>query len=133
MQNLYRKKGLQRLAPALAGILLAAVILAGCTAQPSSAPAATPGVNNGAIIKDPAAFEGKELVLQGKIVTECGSGCWFLLDDGTGTLYVDLAKNNFAIPQMTGSTVAVKGVIHVENGDPKLFATNVTAGSRSWP
>jgi uncharacterized protein YdeI (BOF family) len=117
----------------LAGLLLSAVFLAGCTAQSSAAPAVTPGVNNAAIIKDPAAFEGRELVLKGKIATECGSGCWFLLDDGTGQLYVDLAKNNFAIPQLQGSTVTVKGTLRVENGDPTFHATSVVTDSRTYP
>ncbi len=117
----------------LATLLLSAALLAGCTAQPSAVPSATPGVTNGAIIQDPASFEGKELVLSGKIATECGSGCWFLLDDGTGQIYVDLAENNFAIPQLQGSTATVKGIIRVENGDPKLFATNVTAGGQTYP
>jgi len=133
MQDQYHKKTVKQIPLMLAGLILSAVILTGCTAQPAPASQQTPGVTNGAIIRSPDAFEGKELVLSGKIATECGSGCWFLLDDGTGTLYVDLAKNNFAIPQMTGATVVVKGVIRVENGDPKLMATNVTAGSKSWP
>lgn len=117
----------------LAGLLLSAALLAGCTAQPSAVPSATPGVTNGAIIQDPASWAGKELVLSGEIAAECGSGCWFLLDDGTGQIYVDLAENNFAIPQLQGSSATVKGVIRVENGDPKFFATNVTAGGRSYP
>jgi hypothetical protein len=117
----------------LSGLLLSAILLTGCTTQSSSAPSLTPGVSNGAIIKDPAAYEGRDLILKGKIATECGSGCWFLLDDGTGQLYVDLAKNNFAIPQLQGSTVVVKGVIRVENGDPKLYATSVIADSRTYP
>jgi len=117
----------------MAGLLLLAAFISGCTAPSSSAPSLSPGVTNGAIIKDPASYAGKDLVLKGKIAIECGSGCWFLLDDGTGQLYVDLAENNFAIPQLQGSTVVVKGVIRVENGDPKFFATNVTAGDRSWP
>lgn len=117
----------------LAGLLLSAVLLTGCTTQSSSDQALSPGVTSGAIIKDPAAFEGKTVVLKGKIEGECGSGCWFLLDDGIGQLYVDLAKNNFAIPQLQGSTVVVKGVIGVENGDPKLYATNVTTDSRTYP
>lgn len=117
----------------LAGLLLSAVLLTGCTTQSSSIQVLSPGVTSGAIIKDPAAFEGKTVVLKGKIEGECGSGCWFLLDDGTGQLYVDLAKNNFAIPQLQGSTVIVKGVIGVENGDPKLYGTNVTTDSRTYP
>lgn len=117
----------------LAGLLLSAVLLTGCTMQSSSDQALSPGVTSGAIIKDPAAFEGKTVVLKGKIAAECGSGCWFLLDDGTGQLYVDLAGNNFAIPQLQGSAVVVKGVVRVENGDPKLYATNITADSRTYP
>ncbi len=117
----------------LAGLLLSAILITGCTTQSSSDQALSPGVTSGAIIKDPAAFEGKTVVLKGKIESECGSGCWFLLDDGTGQLYVDLAKNNFAIPQLQGSTVIVKGVIGVENGDPKLYATNITADRRTYP
>jgi uncharacterized protein YdeI (BOF family) len=117
----------------LAGLILSAILITGCTTQSSSALVVSPGVTNGAIIKDPAAYEGRELVLKGKIATECGSGCWFLLDDGTGQLYVDLDENNFAIPQLQGSTVFMKGVVRVENGDPKFFATNVTVGGRSYP
>lgn len=120
----------------LIGLFLSLVLAAGCTSQPASAgalPAQSPAIGTGAIITDPASYQGKEIVIKGRITTECGSGCWFILNDGTGSLYVDLAGNNFAIPQMQGSTVAVKGIIGVENGDPRLYASNVTTGSRSWP
>lgn len=117
----------------LAGLLLSAILITGCTTQSSPVPVISPGVTNSAIIRDPAAYEGRELVLEGKIAAECGAGCWFLLDDGTGQLYVDLAENNFAIPQLQGSAVVVKGVVRVENGDPKLYATNITADCRTYP
>lgn len=133
MQNISRINVRYTQALVLAGLILSAIVITGCTTQSSSALVVSPGVTNGAIIKDPAAYEGRELVLKGKIAAECGSGCWFLLDDGTGQLYVDLAENNFAIPQLQGSDVVMKGVIRVENGDPKLFATNVTVGGRSYP
>jgi hypothetical protein len=133
MQKIYRVNVVCCKTLVIAGLFLSLVLLTGCTAQSSSGQALSPGVTNGAIIKDPAAYEGKDLVLKGKIATECGSGCWFLLDDGTGQLYVDLAKNNFAIPQLKGSTVVVKGMVRVENGDPKFYATNVTTDSRTYP
>ena len=117
----------------LTGLLLSAILLTGCTTQSPPAQTLTSGVTNGAIINDPAAYEGRDLVLKGKIATECGSGCWFLLDDGTGQLYVDLAENNFAIPQLVGSGVVVKGGVRVENGDPRLYATNVSTDSRTYP
>lgn len=94
----------------------------------------SPGsVSVGEIVKLPQAYEGKEVVVKGKIASECGSGCWFMLDDGTGIIYVDLAPNNFAIPQLQGSTVMVKGVIHVAKGDRTLYATNITTDSRAYP
>ncbi len=121
------------IAAILALVLLAAALTAGCTAPSAAAGDTTPVVSNGAILRDPGAYTGKEIVLKGTISTECGSGCWFLLDDGTGTIYVDLNQHNFAIPQLQGSRVTVKGTIRVENGDPKLYATNVTTGGRTYP
>ena len=122
----------------LACMLIATILISGCTSQPApvgttSAPVLPGSVSVGEIVKLPLAFEGKEVVVKGKIASECGSGCWFMLDDGTGIIYVDLAPNNFAIPQLQGSTVVVKGVIHVAKGDPTLYATNITTGSRSYP
>lgn len=118
-------------------ILAGALLAAGCTSQPASGkggPAAqAPAVKIADIIRDPAAWNGTAVAVQGKIAGECGSGCWFLMDDGTGTLYVDLAPNNFAIPQISGTTVVVDGTITVTNGDPTLIATKVVTGSRTWP
>jgi hypothetical protein len=71
-------------------------------------------------------YVGKEVVLQGKITLECGSGCWFNLDDGTGKLYVDLLPSNIAIPQWVGKTVVAKGKVIKEEGDIKMIGTGVT-------
>ena len=122
----------------LAGMLIATILITGCTSQPisgetTSTPALPGSVSVGEIVKLPFAYDGKVVVVKGKIASECGSGCWFMLDDGTGIIYVDLAPNNFAIPQLQGSTVTVKGVIHVSKGDPTLYATNITTDSRSYP
>lgn len=122
---------------AVTSLLMSAILIAGCTTQPASTVAASAPADTrtsiGDIVKDPATYEGKEIVVQGKIANECGSGCWFMLDDGTGLLYVDLAPNNFAIPQLQGSTVIVKGIIHVAKGDPKLHATTVATDTRMYP
>jgi uncharacterized protein YdeI (BOF family) len=118
-------------------ILVGALLAAGCTSQPASGtggPAAQArAVKIADILKDPAAYNGTAVAVQGKIAGECGSGCWFMMDDGTGTLYVDLAPNNFVIPQISGTTVVVHGTINVTNGDPTLIATKVVAGSRTYP
>ncbi len=56
-------------------------------------------------------FMGKAVTIEGEIVKECkGRGCWFVLDDGTGSLLVDLKPNCFTIPlNLDGSTAKVYG------------------------
>lgn len=61
-------------------------------------------------------YEGKDIIIQGKIVQECGSGCWFNLKDQTGVIYVDLLPSNLAIPQKVGSNARVYGTVTVEKG-----------------
>lgn len=120
---------------AVTALLISAMSIAGCTAKSLSPAAKAADIRTpvGDIIKDPAEYEGKEVIVQGTITIECGSGCWFLLDDGTGVLYVTLSPNNFAIPQLQGSTVVVRGVVHVTNGDAALYGTSVATGSRVYP
>jgi uncharacterized protein YdeI (BOF family) len=136
--SLSQKKTLPAYLPAVLILILAiAVLAAGCTSQPASGtggPAAqAPTVKIADILRDPAAWNGTAVAVQGKIAGECGSGCWFLMDDGTGTLYVDLAPNNFVIPQISGTTVIVHGTISVTKGDPTLVATKVVTDSRTYP
>lgn len=118
-------------------ILTGTMLIAGCTSQPLSgtgSPAAPSSfVKIADILKNPSAYNGTVVAVQGKITAECGSGCWFILDDGTGTLYVDLAPNNFVIPQISGTTVKVYGTIGEKNGDPVLDATKVVTDSRTYP
>jgi len=70
-------------------------------------------------------YVDKEVVLEGRITLECGSGCWFNLEDGTGKVYVDLLPSNFAIPQWIGKTVIVQGKVIKEKGDIKLIGKSV--------
>ena len=138
MRSPHKKTHLPAYMPVLLAVILAgAVLIAGCASQSASVAKTTApqtsAVKVADILKDPAAYAGKNVTVEGKITNECGSGCWFMLDDGTGTLYVDLAPNNFAIPQLRGTTVVVQGTIGVVNGDPTLVGTLVAADSRSWP
>jgi hypothetical protein len=55
---------------------------------------------------------GSTVTVQGRIHTQCESnGCWFVLDDSTGQLYIDLAQNNFTLPAMIGRTVKATGTV----------------------
>ena len=72
------------------------------------------------------AYTGKDVSFEGKITLECGSGCWFNLEDGTGKVYVDLLPSNFAIPQWVGKSVVVNGKVIEEDGELKVIAKGVT-------
>jgi hypothetical protein len=112
-------------------LLIGVIIAAGCVG--SSAPVSGATAPIAKILENPAEYQGKSVQVSGKIVTECGSGCWFILSDGSGSIYVDLLAHNFAIPQLPGSMVTVEGRIVVQDGEPTLSATRVTAGSRTYP
>ena len=79
----------------------------------------------GDILAKPGSYKGQEVIVEGKIISECGSGCWFTLDDGTGTVYVDLKPNNFVIPQKRGAAAKVYGEIVIENGDAYIIGKKV--------
>jgi hypothetical protein len=79
----------------------------------------------GDILSRPEFFEGHELILEGKIASECGSGCWFTLDDGTGIIYVDLAPSNLVIPQKRGAFARVYGKVTIKGSDTFLVGTKV--------
>lgn len=129
----------QRYLPLLCALMtiIAFAAIAGCTSQAPATTTATQKtsqvVSIGEITRNPAAYNKTDVLVQGKITGECGSGCWFMLDDGTGLIYVDLSQNNFAIPQLQGSTISVEGTVYAAGGDITLFAKTVKTGSRTYP
>ena len=73
------------------------------------------------IVQNEPSLDGKMVVIEGKIDSECGSGCWFIVDDGTAQLYVDINPSNFVIPQKRGSQVKVYGKVTTRDNDPLLI------------
>lgn len=86
-------------------------------------------VSIGDIIENPAQFQDSRVVVDGKITTQCSVGCWFTLDDETGTIYVDIAPNNFTIPKRAGSDARVYGQVSIKDGDPYIIGEIVKIGS----
>jgi uncharacterized protein YdeI (BOF family) len=82
-------------------------------------------VKIGDILANHNEFKDQEVIVEGKIVTECPSGCWFTLDDGTGTVYVDLNPSNLVIPQKRGAQAKVYGKVVIDNGDAYIIGTKV--------
>jgi len=77
------------------------------------------------VLGEPESYEGQAVVVEGKIMSECGSGCWFTLNDGTGTIYVDLAPSNLVIPQKRGAFATVYGQVIRKGSDTYLIGTKV--------
>ena len=79
----------------------------------------------GDILRNPGDFEGDLVKVEGKIVSECMTGCWFNVKDDTGTLYIDLKGANLAIPQKVGHDVILEGMLAERSGVPMIKGTGV--------
>jgi len=84
------------------------------------------------ILENETAYHGKMVVVEGKIELECGAGCWFVLNDGTGSIYVDILPNNFAIPQKSGEDARVYGEVNLKNGEPQIIGKMVKIGGEVY-
>jgi hypothetical protein len=73
------------------------------------------------ILQNVTAYEGEYVLIEGVIDTECPSGCWFILNDETASIYVDILPSNFVIPQKRGSNAKVYGEVTTKNGDPMII------------
>lgn len=63
------------------------------------------------IHSSPGNYNNKVVRIEGKIVQECPTGCWFDMRDETGQIYVGLSTAGLAIPQKVGSKVIVQGKV----------------------
>jgi hypothetical protein len=79
----------------------------------------------GDILSNVTMHEDKTVTTKGTIVRQCPTGCWFDLQDETGTIYVDLGPSGFAIPQKTGKAVIVQGTVSIRGGKPMIIGTGV--------
>jgi len=110
-----------RLAEAL--VLITLIAMAVQAVQAADEPAELKGdvVAIQDIVKNEPAYEGQNVVIEGKIDMECASGCWFILNDGSASLYVNILPSNFVIPQKSGSNAKVYGKVTTKNGDPTMI------------
>ena len=84
------------------------------------------------ILNAPEKYSASNLSIEGKVTSQCGSGCWFILSDDTGNLYVDLKPNNFVIPPSMGKNVVVNGTILEKNGDVAYIGSSVSVEGKPY-
>lgn len=77
------------------------------------------------ILANPRGFEGKEVVVTGKITSECPSGGWIWVKDNSGEMYVNMHPTNVFIPQKVGKTVKAMGTVVLEQGRPQVVGTGL--------
>ena len=77
------------------------------------------------ILDKPAAFEGREVVVSGKITSECPSGGWIWVKDNSGEIYVNMHPTNVFIPQRVGKSVKAMGKVVLEQGRPQVVGTGL--------
>lgn len=111
----------------LAAFLIISFGLAGCGGETygSGVDSAAPKVQ----VKDvflKRELMGKKVTLEGKIVSQCQSnGCWFYLQDETGQIFIDLAKNQMTLPSRPGKQVLASGTVGWSKQSHMLVATGV--------
>jgi len=77
------------------------------------------------ILANPKGFEGKEVVVSGKITSECPSGGWVWVKDNSGEIYVNMHPTNVFIPQKVGKTVKAIGTVVLEQGRPQVVGAGL--------
>lgn len=77
------------------------------------------------ILIDSDKYVGKTIRVEGKIIRECPSGCWFYLKDDTGTIYVNILPSGFAIPQKVGAKAVVEGKLESKEGRIEIVGKGV--------
>lgn len=84
------------------------------------------------LLQNATSYEGKMVLIEGKIETECPSGCWFIVNDDTASIYVDILPSNFVIPQKRGEDAKVYGEVTIKNGDPMIIGKMVKIGGEIY-
>lgn len=85
-------------------------------------------VTIGDLLKSESQYLGKAVVAEGNIETECQMGCWFILNDGTGSVSVDLAPHNFTVPQREGSKAKIYGKVANKDNTTYIYAEIIKIG-----
>ena len=69
---------------------------------------------------------GRKVTVEGKISSQCGSnGCWFVLQDDTGQVFINLGPNNMTLPPRINKTAKVTGIVYPVQGELQVIAEGV--------
>lgn len=116
-------------------LLLAAAVVVGCGAKKAGTaksnaygkaiPADMAVTSAKTILDNPQAWEGKDVLVAGKITSECPSGGWVWVQDSTGQVYVNMHPTNVFIPQHVHGGVRAMGKVVLESGQASVVGTGL--------
>lgn len=108
-------------------MIAVAMALLGCAAEKFGA-----GVDRGIPVlkvKDiflDRSIVGKKVTLSGSISSQCGSnGCWFVLQDDTGQVFINLSPKNMTLPPRMNKQATVTGIVYPVQGELQVIAEGV--------
>jgi len=116
-------------------LIIIAISFTGCYADQTEDQSITipEPVSIADLISSADKFADKPVSVEGKITSQCGSGCWFIMSDDNGDLYVNLKPNDFVIPPAMGKKVTVVGTVVVKDNDMALIGSSVNLGGKNYP
>jgi hypothetical protein len=108
-------------------LVTAIALITGCGAKTygKAIPTGAQVVPTSEILANPLGFEGKEVVVSGKITRECPSGGWVWVKDNSGEIYVNMHPTNVFIPQRVGRNVKAIGKVVLEQGRAQVVGTGL--------
>ncbi len=69
---------------------------------------------------------GKKVTVEGNISSQCGSnGCWFVMQDDTGQVFINLGPGNMALPPRMNRKAKVTGIVYPVQGELQVIAEGV--------
>lgn len=107
--------------------ILTVISLAGCSAERygSGIDKGTPQIKIKDVFLD-GNIIGRPVTLEGRISSQCGSnGCWFVMQDDTGQIFINLAPNNMLLPPRMNKTAKVTGIVYPVQGELQVIAQGI--------
>lgn len=110
-------------------VLLVAVAIVGCRAVTDAAesnaygkaiPADMAVTRAKDLQSNPAAFEGKDVLVSGKVASECHPGGWLWVKDETGDVYVNMRPAHAFTQVRVGKPVRIMGRVVLAHGEPQI-------------
>jgi uncharacterized protein YdeI (BOF family) len=114
-------------------LIVAFTLATACIAQENPQPILPVQATINQILENPTNYENQSVELTGTITSQCGSGCWFIMSDKTGDMYVTLKPNDFVIPPALGKEVSVNGTISIKDNDVALIGSSVLLDGKTYP